>query len=137
MENTNKILFICITMLILGLLGGWAIGSSTSTASKQTNTINTGGHMMPDGTMMDDTEMDMSSMMADMNAALVGKKGDAFDQEFLSEMIVHHQGAIDMAKLALTNAKHQELKTLADEIIKAQTTEIEQMKLWQKSWYNQ
>jgi uncharacterized protein (DUF305 family) len=76
-------------------------------------------------------------MMASMNAGLQGKTGDAFDQEFLAEMIVHHQGAIDMAKLALSNAKHQEIKDLAQAIISAQTKEIGEMKQWQKSWYNQ
>jgi uncharacterized protein (DUF305 family) len=89
-------------------------------------------HMMPDGTTMNG--MDMDTMMQNMNAGLQGKTGDAFDREFVAEMIVHHQGAIDMATLALTNAKHQELKDLAKAIIKAQTTEITQMKQWQKIW---
>lgn len=52
-------------------------------------------------------------------------------------MIVHHEGAVQMAELALTNAKHQEIKNLANEIIKAQKMEIAEMKAWQKSWYNQ
>ncbi len=94
-------------------------------------------HMMPDGTMMKGGINSMDSMMASMNAGLQGKTGDTFDQEFLAEMIVHHQGAIDMAKLALTNAKHQEVKDLANAIIKAQTSEIAQMKAWQAGWYNQ
>jgi uncharacterized protein (DUF305 family) len=81
--------------------------------------------------------MDMSAMMASMNAGLQGKSGDTFDQEFLNEMIIHHQGAIDMAKFALTNGKHQEIKTLANNIVTAQTSEITQMKAWQKTWYNQ
>ena len=46
----------------------------------------------------------------------------------------HHQGAIDMAKPAATNALHQEVKDLAKEIIAAQTKEITQMQLWQKEW---
>ncbi len=92
-------------------------------------------HMMPDGSMMSNSGMNMTSMMADMNATLKGKTGDEFDKAFLSEMIVHHQGAIDMAELALTSAKHQEVKDLASAIIKAQTSEIAQMKAWQNSWY--
>jgi uncharacterized protein (DUF305 family) len=74
-------------------------------------------------------------MMASMNAALAGKTGDAFDQAFLSEMIVHHEGAVEMARLALTNAKHQEIKDLATAIIAAQNKEIDQMKAWQTAWY--
>lgn len=60
--------------------------------------------------------------------------GEAYDKTFLSNMIVHHQGAVDMAKLALTNAKHQELKDLANNIITAQQKEITNMTDWQKQW---
>jgi uncharacterized protein (DUF305 family) len=49
-------------------------------------------------------------------------------------MISHHQSAIDMAKLAQQNAKHDEVKTLAGNIITAQTAEIAQMKEWQLQW---
>jgi uncharacterized protein (DUF305 family) len=81
--------------------------------------------------------MSMSDMMTSMNAALQGKTGDAFDKEFLSEMIVHHEGAVAMAELALKNAKHQEIKDLSSGIIAAQNKEIGEMKAWGKSWYNQ
>lgn len=80
-------------------------------------------------------DMSMSEMMIHMNANLKDKTSDAFDQAFVEDMIVHHQGAIDMANLALTNAKHPEIKTLAQAIITAQTKEIEQMKVWYKAWY--
>ncbi len=72
--------------------------------------------------------------MSQMTQALTGKSGDNFDAEFISEMTGHHEGAIDMANLALTNAKHPEVKKLARNIIAAQTSEIAQMKNWQKDW---
>ncbi len=84
-------------------------------------------------TMMDHS---MDSSMNTMTVGLQGKTGDEFDKTFLTEMITHHQGAIAMANLALTNASHQEIKDLAKAIISAQTTEIDQMKQWQQSWYN-
>src|SRR5581483_1460624 len=59
----------------------------------------------------------MGGMMESMNMSLQGKVGDVFDKAFIEEMIVHHQGAIDMAQQAKTNAKHQEIKNLADDII--------------------
>lgn len=77
----------------------------------------------------------MDMMMEDMTASLRDKNGDAFDRAFIAEMIIHHQGAIDMARLALTQAKHQEIKDLAEDIISAQTREISQMEAWQASWY--
>jgi len=132
MQN-NKTILSVLAALITGLVAGYLLWGTTNTPA----TGNQAGHMMPDGTMMRNDGSDMSSMMMDMNAALRGKTGDDFDQAFLSEMIVHHQGAIDMAELALTGAKHQEIKDLAKEIVNAQTKEIAEMKTWQKSWYNQ
>lgn len=81
------------------------------------------------GTMSND---DMS--MSDMAHSLKGKTGDDFDKAFVSEMIIHHQGAIDMAKLAGQNARHDEVKKLAEDIIAAQNKEITEMKQWQSDW---
>lgn len=80
--------------------------------------------------MMGDDEMTMNGMVN----GLKGKTGDDFDKTFISEMIDHHQGAIDMAKLAGKNAKHDEIKNLAKGIISAQTKEIDMMKTWQEAW---
>lgn len=60
--------------------------------------------------------------------------GDEYDRVFIANMIEHHKGAVDMAKLALGNAKHQELKDMANQIISDQSQEIEDMTKWQKQW---
>ena len=70
-------------------------------------------------------------MMVD---SLKNKSDDEFDKAFITGMIEHHQGAIDMAKLAQKQAKHEELKTMAENIISSQSTEILQMQQWQKEW---
>lgn len=77
---------------------------------------------------------DQNMTMEEMSDSLRGKTGDEFDEAFLSNMIEHHQGAIDMANLAKKNAKHQEILDLADDIVAAQTREIQMMKNWQKIW---
>lgn len=78
--------------------------------------------------------MSMDNMMTELE----GKTGDAFDQAFIEMMIPHHQGAIDMARIVQKNAKHVEIKGMADDIISAQQGEIDMMKQWQKDWgYNQ
>lgn len=79
----------------------------------------------------------MTSSMEDMSAALTGKEGNAFDQAFLEEMIVHHEGAVAMAQLARTNAGHEEIKQMAEAIISAQEAEITQMKEWQLGWFGE
>jgi len=67
---------------------------------------------------------DMSGMMTSM------EQGADPDTAFLVEMIRHHQGAIDMAQLALERAEHEELRTLARDIILAQTDEVYQYRIW-------
>ena len=69
--------------------------------------------------------------MSQMTRELKDKRGDAFDEAFIAGMIEHHEGAVDMAKLSETNAKHDEIKQLSKAIVSAQEAEIEQMKNWQ------
>lgn len=125
----NKIVVPFLTLLI-GLGAGYLWGGSSVPAQ-------VGVHTMPDGTLMRDVEIGMGHAMDEMTSSLKGLSGDAFDKAFLAEMIVHHEGAVSMAESALKDAKHEELKSMAKEIISAQTKEIAQMKAWQKSWYNQ
>lgn len=77
---------------------------------------------------------DSSMTMEDMSAMLKDKTGDDFDTAFIEGMIEHHQGAIDMAKSAKENAKHKEIKDMADDIISAQSKEIDMMQMWQTQW---
>lgn len=74
----------------------------------------------------------MSADMASMEARLYDTTGTAFDEEFLSVMILHHQQAVEMSRYAATNAKHQELKDLAQDVIREQNKEIADMQQWQK-----
>lgn len=81
-----------------------------------------------------ETKKDDAMTMASMTDSLRGKSDDEFDKVFTSGMIEHHQGAVDMANLAKEHAKHDEIKRMADDIISAQTKEIDMMKSWQSQW---
>jgi len=133
----NTTTTIAVAMLVIGLSLGYVLGTNKTSVLSNENQDGKMMHQMPGDTMMRNDNMSMSDMMSSMNAELKGKTGDAFDQAFLAEMIVHHEGAVEMANLALTNAKNQEIKSLSKAIISAQNSEISQMKGWQKSWYNQ
>lgn len=82
----------------------------------------------------DKAELQSSDSMAHMTATLKQKTGDEFDKAFIDSMIKHHEGAIEMAKLADKNAKHAEIKQLSKAIILAQEKEIGDMRRWQDEW---
>ncbi len=79
-------------------------------------------------------EHQMSMAMHDMTNTLGSATDANFDQTFLREMIVHHEGAVTMAQDVLKRSQRPELRKLAEDIIAAQTSEIQQMKLWQGQW---
>lgn len=113
-------------LVIVSALSGYVLGQGRT---------ETPMHRMTDGSDMMDASMGMHDEMQGMMVGLSGKSGDELDKAFLSGMIVHHEGAVAMARAVLANGKHPELKQMAEAIISAQTTEIAQMKAWQKSWY--
>lgn len=66
-----------------------------------------------------------------------GSGGSAapFDQQFIDMMVPHHQGAVEMAKIAQQRGERPEIKQMAEAIIRSQDAEIRQMKEWRKAWY--
>lgn len=113
-------------MLIIGFTATFAVNNNHSGMMRMMG-MNT--HSDNDG-MMDDDDMSMS----EMTTMLENKSGDEFDQSFIEQMIIHHEGAIEMAKIAQQKAKHQELKSLADDVVSAQSREIDMMQTWQSEW---
>lgn len=70
----------------------------------------------------------MQGMLSDDEmGALQAATGSTFDRLFLEGMIVHHEGAIDMAQMILAS-KHDEARTLGESIVSSQTAEIERMR---------
>lgn len=112
--NSNLII-VGIISLVIGLAGGYTIARTQQPAPM----VHT-----------------MGSAMADMTAGLEGKNGDAFDEAFLNEMIEHHEGAVAMAHMVLMQSDRPELRQLAEDIISAQTREVQMMHQWKQGWFN-
>jgi uncharacterized protein (DUF305 family) len=76
----------------------------------------------------------MMNRDSDRDGKYESRKG-MVDSHFIEQMIPHHEGAIEMAKLALEKSKRPEMLSLAKNIITAQEKEIVDMKAWYKDWY--
>lgn len=86
----------------------------------------------------DMSTMDQSKMkegVERLSSDLDDKTTNALDRAFVENMIIHHEGAIEMAKKVVDKTKRPEVKALAEEIIATQSTEVETMNGWLKKWY--
>ncbi|AZI58863.1 DUF305 domain-containing protein [Nakamurella antarctica] len=72
-------------------------------------------------------EMGMGMMSAADMTTLTGLSGTDFDQKWLTMMIAHHEGAIEMSNLELKQGSNPQAKQLADAIIAGQQVEIATM----------
>jgi uncharacterized protein (DUF305 family) len=71
----------------------------------------------------------MPSMMTDAEmTGLSQTSGADFDRRFLTMMIAHHQGAVDMSATELAQGRNPEATALARRITAAQRAEIDQMR---------
>lgn len=82
---------------------------------------------------------------AGMHMGMMGNETDIealreaadFDRAFIEEMIPHHQMAIMMANMLVASTNRPEMKKLAEDIIAAQTKEVNDMRAWTQAWDNE
>jgi uncharacterized protein (DUF305 family) len=93
-----------------GFLAAWGVEEDSSMGG-----MHHGGAGMPG--MMSGQQM----------SGLDQANGAAFDRMFLQMMVMHHEGAVTMARTELSDGRNPQAKTLAQTIIDQQTAEIAQM----------
>ena len=123
--KTNILLAVIISLLVGGGIG-YTLNNNVPEVQAPM--------MMMDHSRVDMNDMGMESMMMDMTARMDGKSGDELDRIFLEDMIIHHQGAVDMAIIIKENTQRPELKIFAQEIIDVQDQEINMMNDWLAQW---
>jgi uncharacterized protein (DUF305 family) len=87
---------------------------------------------MPQSMPASANHMEMMRQMEIMNKAMTDTPmtGNP-DQDFVSMMTPHHQGAIDMARIYLRDGKDPAIRRMAQKVIADQEREIREFKAWQ------
>lgn len=85
-------------------------------------------HGMGAGTSM---HMGMTGTQDDITRL---ENAEDFDKAFVEHMIPHHQMAVMMANMLKDGTDRPEMKKLAEDVITAQTKEIEEMRQWLGEW---
>lgn len=149
--ETNKLLYIIIGLQVFLIISFFSMHFSGMRHYKNMESCSQGSSCMmktdkdgaKGGSAMMDHSMhgmrggsaDMHGMMMDMTERMKGKTGDELDKVFLEDMIIHHQGAVDMAVELQKGTTRPELQKMATDIIDVQTKEIDMMKAWLGTWF--
>lgn len=105
--------------------GGQQEDNSSESAQEESQDSDMQG--MDHGEMSGMEGMDSGSMdSGEMARQMVMPNGEYSDAAFVDAMVPHHEGAVEMAEVALENAEHEEIRILAQDIISGQQAEIEQ-----------
>ncbi len=99
-------------------------------------TLGTAALTVPVIAQMNMGDMNMGAMGDSSSKALAKLNGKSYDIAWMSQMIEHHRGAVEMSKMCIKTCVDKDVKAAAQKIINAQDKEIKQMNMWLKSWYN-
>jgi uncharacterized protein (DUF305 family) len=118
-------IFLTLVIVAVGLA---CETQQTSSGSNNSNAVDHSAHDMSNM-----NSHDMSNMNHGASAPNAAEQ--PYDLQFIDSMTHHHDGAIQMAEMALRNTEREELKKFAQKIIDDQKKENAQMKAWRDQWY--
>jgi uncharacterized protein (DUF305 family) len=72
----------------------------------------------------------MSSMDHTMHHAMITSQ-----EQFIAEMIPHHQEAVDTSNIIIKESKNLALQKIAQAIVDGQSSEIAMLQGWMSAWY--
>lgn len=116
-------------MVSIGLLAGLATATMAQQRGHMPGMQMMQGMMPKEGDSQSTKDFKQAHMK--MMESTPEPTGNA-DADFARMMIPHHQGAINMARVQLAHGKDDQLKALAEKIIKDQEKEIAELNDWLK-----
>ncbi len=115
------------TILMTILLSSLALTSFAQAPDEYHKATETKFEVSKDKSFKESMDQSMSIMHKDM---MESKMTGNPDGDFVSMMIPHHQGAINMARIILVHGKDAKVKKMATKIISDQEREIKEMNVW-------
>ena len=65
-----------------------------------------------------------------MHRKMAAATGATVDEAYVAKMIAHHEGAVEMAEVALAQSQDPEIRRMAQAVVDTQTREIAEMRAW-------
>ena len=136
MKNQLKLGLLALATVALTLASCGSVGSGSSGGDMQGANHGEGedargkqdGPKKASGGTHGGTHGDMAGMdggSTDGGATgMVMENGEYSDKAFIDAMIPHHRGAVEMAEVALENAEHRQVRSLADNVVTTQKAEV-------------
>ena len=124
-----------LTLTGLIVLSSLTLASCTSTTTKNTPSATTPkpSQTAPKIEPITSTSSTMSNNTS--TATTENHMGATSEEEFIVNMIPHHQEAIDNATIIIAKSENVELKKIAQAIVDGQSKEVVTLKGWLKNWY--
>ncbi len=124
-----------LTLTGLIVLSSLTLASCTSTTTKNTPAITTPKPSQTAPKKESTTATSSTMTHSTSTTTTEAHMGATSEEEFIVNMIPHHQEAIDNAKIIIAKSENIELKKIAQVIVDDQSKEVVTLKGWFKNWY--
>jgi uncharacterized protein (DUF305 family) len=124
--------------LIMLLLGAGLVGAPHLSAQEATPAVDVTPTALEE---FCGPPLDGASPVAEPAATPIPETGDMdpttleFDVLYLDAVIAHHEAGVRLARIGVERAQREEVRTLAEEMVRLTTAELEQLRSWRATWY--